>query len=123
MELRAAGAIDIQLEAWLETGRMRAQGRAAERLSHSTFRDSYWSVSQLVAHHTVNGCNLEAGDLLGSGTQSGPLPAEAGSLLEITDGGKRPLTLCTGETRTFLADGDRVTFRGCVKGRATCASG
>ncbi|MDB6045417.1 MAG: fahA [Gammaproteobacteria bacterium] len=111
-ELRAAGAIDIQLEAWLETGRMRAQGRAAERLSHSTFRDSYWSVSQLVAHHTVNGCNLEAGDLLGSGTQSGPLPEEAGSLLEITEGGKRPITLGTGETRTFLADGDRVVFRG-----------
>jgi fumarylacetoacetase len=110
--VRAAGAIDIQLEAWLETGRMRAQGRGAERLSHSTFRDSYWSVSQLVAHHTVNGCNLEAGDLLGSGTQSGPLPEEAGSLLEITEGGKRPITLGTGETRAFIADGDRVIFRG-----------
>ena len=116
VELRAAGAIDIQLEAWLETARMRAQGLAAERLSHATFRDSYWSVSQLVAHHTVNGCNLEAGDLLGSGTQSGPTPAEAGSLLELTEGGKRPITLRTGETRTFLADGDRVVFRGwCEK--------
>jgi fumarylacetoacetase len=111
-ELRAAGAIDIQLEVLLETQRMRAQGEAPERLSHSTFRDSYWTVSQLVAHHTVNGCNLEAGDLLGSGTQSGPAPGEAGSLLELSEGGKRPLTLRSGETRTYLADGDRVVFRG-----------
>ncbi|MDB6090736.1 MAG: fahA [Gammaproteobacteria bacterium] len=114
--LRTAGALDIQLEAWLETARMRAQGLPPERLSHSSFRDCYWSVSQLVAHHTVNGCNLEAGDLLGSGTQSGPTPEEAGSLLELTDGGKRPISLGTGETRTFLADGDRVVFRGwCEK--------
>ncbi len=111
-ELRAAGAIDIQLEVLLETERMRAQGAAPERLSHSTFRDSYWTVSQLVAHHTVNGCNLEAGDLLGSGTQSGPAPGEAGSLLELSEGGKRPVTLRSGETRTYLADGDRVVFRG-----------
>jgi fumarylacetoacetase len=111
-ELRAAGAIDIQLEVWLETARMRAEALAPERLSHSTFRDSYWSVAQLVAHHSVNGCNLAAGDLLGSGTQSGPTPGEAGSLLELSEGGKRSLALRTGETRTFLADGDRVIFRG-----------
>jgi fumarylacetoacetase len=111
-DLRTAGALDIQLEAWLETAQMRARGLAPERLSHSTFRDSYWAVAQLLAHHTVNGCNLEAGDLLGSGTQSGPTPQEAGSLLELTDGGKRALTLASGETRTFLADGDRVVFKG-----------
>ena len=110
--LRAAGAIDVRLEVWLETERMRAEALAPERLSHSTFRDSYWSVAQLVAHHTVNGCNLEAGDLLGSGTQSGPSAEEAGSLLELSAGGKRSLTLRSGETRTFLADGDRVIFRG-----------
>jgi fumarylacetoacetase len=115
-EMRATGAIDIQLEAWLETAQMRARGLPPERLSHSTFRDSYWSVSQLVAHHTVNGCNFEAGDLLGSGTQSGPTPQEAGSLLELTEGGQRPITLSSGETRTFLADDDRVVFRGwCEK--------
>ena len=91
---------------------MRATGAPAERLSHSTFRDSYWTIAQLVAHHTINGCNLEAGDLLGSGTQSGPAPAEAGSLLELSKGGKSPLTLRSGETRTFLEDGDRVVFRG-----------
>ncbi len=70
----------------------------------------------MVAHHTVNGCDLRPGDLLGSGTQSGPLPEEAGSLLELTEGGKRPLTLPDGETRTFLEDGDRVILRGwCEK--------
>jgi fumarylacetoacetase len=111
-ELRAAGAIDVQLEVWLETERMRTEALAPERLSHSTFRDSYWSVAQLVAHHSVNGCNLAAGDLLGSGTQSGPTAGEAGSLLELSEGGKRPLTLHSGETRTYLADGDRVIFRG-----------
>ena len=110
--VRAAGAIDVQLEVWLETQRMRATGAPAERLSHATFRDSYWTVAQLVAHHTVNGCNLEAGDLFGSGTQSGPTPAEAGSLLELSQGGKSPITLRSGETRTFLEDGDRVIFRG-----------
>jgi fumarylacetoacetase len=110
--LRAAGALDIQLEVWLETERMRALGKGAERLSHSTFKDSYWTLAQLVAHHTVNGCNLAPGDLLGSGTQSGPTPAEAGSLLELSQGGKQPLTLSSGETRTFLADGDRVIFKG-----------
>jgi fumarylacetoacetase len=110
--VRAAGAIDLQLEVWLETQRMRAAGAPAEKLSHATFRDSYWTVAQLVAHHTINGCNLEAGDLLGSGTQSGPTPAEAGSLLELSQGGKSPITLRSGETRTFLADGDRVIFRG-----------
>jgi fumarylacetoacetase len=70
----------------------------------------------LVAHHTVNGCNLEPGDLLGSGTQSGPTPQEAGSLLELTVGGKQPITLESGESRTFLADGDRLILKGwCEK--------
>jgi fumarylacetoacetase len=110
--VRDAGAIDVQLEVWLETQRMRASGVAPERLSHSTFRESYWTVAQLIAHHTVNGCNLEAGDLLGSGTQSGPSAGEEGSMLELSQGGKRPITLRSGETRTFLADGDRVIFRG-----------
>jgi fumarylacetoacetase len=111
-QVRQFGAIDVELEAYIETEAMRAAGQPPHRLSRSNFRHSYWTVSQLVAHHTVNGCNLEAGDLLGSGTQSGPTPDEAGSLLELTVGGKQPLTLGSGETRTFLADGDRVTFKG-----------
>jgi fumarylacetoacetase len=115
-QLRQSGAIDMQLEAYIETQKMRAAGTPPQRLSRSNFRHSYWSVSQLVAHHTVNGCNLEAGDLLGSGTQSGPNPDEAGSLLELTVGGKQPLTLESGESRTFLADGDRLTLKGwCEK--------
>jgi len=109
---RRAGAIDIQLEAWLDTARMRASGLRPQRLSHSTFRESWWTIAQMLTHHTVNGCNLEPGDLLGSGTQSGPLPAEAGSLLELTAGGRQPIALAAGETRAFLEDGDRVTLRG-----------
>jgi fumarylacetoacetase len=109
---RAAGALDIQLEAWLETARMRADGTGPVRLSHTTFRHAYWSVAQMVCHHTVNGCNLQPGDLLGTGTQSGPAPEEAGSLLELTAGGKQPLTLSNGEIRTFLEDGDVVILRG-----------
>ncbi|HKD55009.1 MAG TPA: fumarylacetoacetase [Steroidobacteraceae bacterium] len=110
--MRAAGAFDIQLEAWLETAHMRAQGAAPQRLSHSSFRDSWWTVGQMLTHHTVNGCNLQAGDLLGTGTQSGPEPSAAGSLLELTVGGRQPITLAGGETRTFLEDGDRVILRG-----------
>ncbi len=113
---RHAGAFDIQLEASLETADMRARGLPPHRLSHSNFRHSYWTLGQMVAHHTVNGCNLEPGDLLGTGTQSGPTAQEAGSLLELTAGGKQPLALPSGETRTFLEDGDRVTLRGwCEK--------
>jgi fumarylacetoacetase len=115
-----SGAIDIQLEVWLDTARMRAAGAAAQRLSTSGFRDAWWTVSQMLTHHTVNGCNLQPGDLLGSGTQSGPLPSQAGSLLELSAGGKQPITLASGETRTFLEDGDRVTLRGWCQ-RAGCA--
>jgi fumarylacetoacetase len=110
-QLRQSGAIDIQLEAYLDTARMRTEGLAPHRLSRSSFRHFYWSIAQMVTHHTVNGCNLEAGDLLGSGTQSGPAPEEAGSLLELSAGGKQPIALSSGEMRTFLADGDRVIFR------------
>ncbi|MDN0082774.1 fumarylacetoacetase [Crenobacter sp. SG2305] len=110
--LRREGAFDIQIEAWLETSQMRKAGTPATRLSHSSFRHSYWTVSQMVTHHTVNGCGLQPGDLLGSGTESGPTPEEAGSLLELTIGGKQSLTLPNGETRRFLEDGDAVILRG-----------
>ena len=108
----AHGAIDIQLEVRLQTAAMRTAGMPAQSLSRSSFRDSWWTAAQMVAHHTVNGCNLAAGDLLGSGTQSGALPEQAGSLLELTAGGKQPLRLANGEQRTFLEDGDRVILRG-----------
>lgn len=110
--LRRAGAIDVQLEVALQTQTMRGAAQAPQRISLTNFRHCYWSVAQLVAHHTVNGCNLRSGDLLGTGTQSGPPPEEGGSLLELTVGGSQPLTLTNGQTRTFLEDGDTVILRG-----------
>jgi fumarylacetoacetase len=111
-EGRASGAIDLQLEAWLETPQMRAAGAAPARLSHTSFRHAYWTIFQMVTHHAVNGCNLRPGDLLGTGTQSGPALEEAGCLLELTAGGKRPVKLPAGASRTFLEDGDCLILRG-----------
>ncbi len=105
---REAGAFDIQLQVRLQTAKMREAGEPAVALMQSNFRDSYWTLAQLLAHHTVNGCNLNPGDLLGSGTQSGPQAGQGGSLLELTNGGKQAITLPNGETRTFLQDGDSV---------------
>lgn len=110
-ETREMGAIDIRLEAALETTAMGRAGQPAARLSRTSFKHAYWTVSQMVTHHAVNGCRLVPGDLLGSGTQSGPTPDEAGSLLELTAGGKQPIHLPNGETRTFLEDGDTVILR------------
>ncbi|SBS33896.1 Fumarylacetoacetate (FAA) hydrolase family protein [Marinomonas spartinae] len=109
---RTQGAIDIKLEVWIETEKMRANNQPAERLSTSNFKDSYWTIAQMVAHHTINGCDVKPGDLLGSGTQSGPAPEESGSLLELTAGGKEPITLSNGEQRTFVEDGDRIILKG-----------
>jgi fumarylacetoacetase len=113
----AAGAFDVRLHASLSTEHSRSQdAHAAATLSRGNFRDAYWSIGQLVTHHTVNGCNLQPGDLLGTGTLSGPKPEQAGSLLELTQGGKTPLTLPWGEKRIFLEDGDEVILSAeCVK--------
>jgi fumarylacetoacetase len=108
---RDSGALDITLEVWLQTAAMRDAGLPHQRLMASNFRDSYWTLAQLITHHASNGCNLGSGDLLGSGTQSGPQADQGGSLLELSGGGKRPLTLANGETRTFLQDGDSVRLR------------
>src|SRR5262249_47747170 len=82
----------------------------------SSFAPIYWTFAQMIAHHTSNGCNLEIGDLIGSGTVSGPEPSSWGSLLELTAGGSKPLILSNGEKRGFLDDGDETTFRGfCAK--------
>ena len=108
---RSRGALDLQLEVWLQTPKMRADGQAHQRLMRSNFKDSYWTIAQLLAHHTVGGCNLQPGDLLGSGTQSGPTPDQGGSMLELSGGGKQPLVLANGETRAFLQDGDSVMLR------------
>ncbi|HEX4150646.1 MAG TPA: fumarylacetoacetase [Steroidobacteraceae bacterium] len=108
----ACGAFDIRLSVALETQAMRERGETPQQLSCTSFRHSYWTVAQLVAHHTVNGCNLRPGDLLGTGTQSGPRPEEAGSMLELSGGGKHPIAIGAAERRTFLEDGDAVTLSG-----------
>ncbi len=109
---RDAGALDIALEVWLQTAAMRETGLPPQRLMQSNFRDSYWTLAQMVAHHTVTGCNLQPGDLFGSGTQSGPEAGQGGSLLELSAGGKQPLQLANGQQRSFLEDGDTVILRG-----------
>lgn len=103
-----AGGLDIALEMHLRTRKM----KSPVRLSRGNARDAYWTPAQLVAHHASNGCNLRPGDLLGSGTLSGTAPDALGSLMELTQGGRAPLQLPSGETRTFLEDGDEVIQRG-----------
>jgi fumarylacetoacetase len=124
-QVRDAGALDIQLEVWLETAQHRAHGDGAERLSRTSFKHQYWTVAQMMAHHTVGGCNLQSGDLLGTGTISGPGESEAGAIIELAQAGRSPLKLANGEQRSFLSDGDAVIFRGwCEKpGRARIGFG
>jgi fumarylacetoacetase len=112
--LRTEGpqAYDVQLEVWLQGATM----PAAERVCRSNFKQLYWSMSQQLAHHTVNGCNLRPGDLLASGTVSGPTPDSYGSLLELTWRGTRPIGFVNGETRRFLQDGDRVVMTAWCQG-------
>jgi fumarylacetoacetase len=105
------GAYDIALEALILTPRMREEGLQPHRISHSNTTDLYWTLAQLVAHHTSGGCNLIAGDLFGSGTISGLTEEGWGSLSEQSMDGSRTLTLSSGETRTFLEDGDEAIFR------------
>lgn len=106
-----SGSFDLNLEVLLSTTQSRQQGLKPMSLSQSNFKHSYWTVAQMIAHHSVNGCNLCAGDLFGSGTQSGPNPQQAGSLLELSQGGKKSIELSSGERRTFLEDGDSITLR------------
>jgi len=109
---RTQGGVAVQLQVQIQTAQMRAAGQGFATLSRSDFRDAYWTVAQMLTHHSANGCNLQPGDLLGSGTQSGPQPEQGGSLLELSQGGKQPLTLPSGETRTFLQDGDAIALVG-----------
>jgi fumarylacetoacetase len=109
---RDTGALAIQLEATLSTEAMRAAGLAPHILSRgSADAAMYWSAAQIVAHHSSNGCNLQPGDLIGTGTLSTDAASGLGSLLEISQGGKAPLQLPTGETRSFLEDGDEITLK------------
>jgi fumarylacetoacetase len=106
------GGIDLKLEVRLATQRMRDESAAPVTISRGNFRDLYWTVAQFIAHHTSNGCNLQPGDLLASGTVSGPEKESRGCLLEMTWGGKEPLQLPNGEKRAFLEDGDEIILRG-----------
>jgi fumarylacetoacetase len=109
---RETGALGIQLEVTLTTEQMRTAGVAPHILSRGSAEAAmYWSAAQIVAHHSSNGCNLQPGDLIGTGTLSTDSPGGLGSLLEISQGGKQPVQLATGETRSFLEDGDEVTLR------------
>ncbi len=107
---RITGGLDIELEVLIRTAQMRKDGDAPQLISRSSTRHMYWSVAQMVTHHTSNGCNLRPGDLLGTGTLSGPTAGSEGSLMELSHGGKVPITLRNGETRTFLEDDDEVTL-------------
>ena len=106
----ACAAFDVTLEVYVESAQMRTAGAAPALLSRGNLRDLYWTPAQLVAHHSSNGCNLRTGDLLATGTISGPDEGSEGCLLEMKHR-TEPLRLPTGETRTFLENGDRVTFR------------
>ncbi|MDO5693528.1 MAG: fumarylacetoacetase [Pseudomonadota bacterium] len=112
----ARGGLDIALEALVLTPRMREAGAAPARITHSNYKHAYWTAAQMVTHHTVNGCNLQPGDLLGTGTLSGPTLDQACALIELTTGGKNPIQLPNGEQRTWLEDGDTIILRGwCQK--------
>lgn len=108
----AHGGFDARLEVLLSSRAMREKGITEVEISHSNLKDLYWTAAQLLTHHASNGCNLRTGDLLGSGTVSGPTPDSRGCLLERTWRGSQPIALPTGETRQFLDDGDEVILRG-----------
>jgi fumarylacetoacetase len=109
---RSSGVLDIQLDVLLETRQQRATAQAPTRLSHTSFKHQYWTFAQMVAQHTLGGCNLQSGDLLGSGTISGPTDGEQGAMIELTQAGRAPVTLPNGEQRGFLHDGDAVILKG-----------
>ncbi|MED5814626.1 fumarylacetoacetase [Mycolicibacterium sp. 050232] len=122
---RSSGGLDIDLQALITTAQMRRNGDPPHMISRSSSRHMYWSVAQMLTHHTSNGCDLQPGDLLGTGTLSGPDAGSEGSLMELSHGGDEPITLPNGETRTFLEDGDEVmlTARACRGGAATIGFG
>ena len=109
------GGISLNLEVSIQSEQMRRQGMPPHQLSQTNFQHMYWTLAQMVAHHTSNGCNLRPGDLIASGTVSGPTETEHGCLLEMTRRGTKPVALPTGEERRFLEDGDEVIFRGWLE--------
>jgi fumarylacetoacetase len=122
---RSTGGLGIELAVYIETEQMRSAGASRQLLLRSDARHLYWTPAQMIAHHTSNGCDLRAGDLIGTGTISGPRPEQLGSMVELTQDGRQPITLQDGEERGFLEDGDEITFTArCVRdGFATIGFG
>jgi fumarylacetoacetase len=114
---QASGALAITLEVTLTSARMRAQAIPAQRLSQVQAAMMYWTPAQMIAHHASNGCNLSPGDLLGTGTISGPERDSFGSLMELSAGGQSPFALPDGEMRAFLEDGDEIILRAVTERR------
>jgi fumarylacetoacetase len=106
------GGVDLNLEVYIQTQKMRDEKTEPYLLSKSNMKDLYWTIGQMVAHHTSNGCNLRVGDLIASGTVSGKNKGERGCLLELTWRGTEPIQLPTGEIRRFLEDGDEIIIKG-----------
>ena len=117
------GAIDMQLEVLIRTATMQHEGASPKRLSLSNFTDSYWTMAQMLTHHTINGCNLQPGDLFGSGTMSGSGDGSQGALIEITKGGTSPVQIRADEERTFLEDGDTIIMRARCKRKGSVSIG
>ena len=109
---QADGGLDVHLQVYLSTVQMRDAHEPAVEILTSNAKYLYWTPAQMVAHHTINGCNLQPGDLVGTGTISGPTRAELSSMLELTGAGEQPVVLPNREQRGFLSDDDEVTFRG-----------
>lgn len=108
----ASGALDITLDAYMVTKRMRDAGEAPARVTRTNFKHMYWNFAQMLTHHASNGCSLQPGDILGSGTTSGPADDSRACMAEISSRGSKPFNLPNGESRTYLVDGDEVIFRG-----------
>ena len=114
-EDQRTGAFDVELEAFLQSAAMREKKLPPQQLSVSNTRHLYWTLAQMVAHHTASGCNLAPGDLFGSGTISAPDASGYGSVRELSQDGERPIALASGETRKFVEDGDEVILRAHAK--------
>jgi fumarylacetoacetase len=120
---RRHGGVDLTLDVYLLTQKMRDAGMKPQLLSRGSFRDMYWTLAQMITHHSSNGCNLRPGDLLASGTVSGPSKDSRGSLLELAWRGTEPSALPSGEHRSFLQDGDEIVIRGFCEREETARIG
>lgn len=120
---QARGAFDVRMEVHIQTTEMRRNGAKPHKLSSGPMTAMYWTAAQNLSHHASNGCNLNPGDLLGTGTPSGESEDSYGSLMELSQGGKRPLELPSGETRSFLEDGDEVIMTAFAQREGLCRIG